>query len=340
MATIELYKDKINSMSNYIEQAKSAVSDFCVDLSALKTKILGINSSVCDGIISKISTSSQTQEQQIAGLEATQKEVNDFIDLTINRDNAAADAVSKAKKEFYKEYDYLKPDSEKSDWEKFCDNIGEWCKKNWKKIIIGLAFIIIGAAITVITGGSAAAFIPALVAGLKSAAIAGLISAGINVVVVSANLLINDGNLSINTIIKSFADGFASGFMFGGIFAGGSQIIAGVMKTTAKFGIQGLKLGKVKIWSPNSPANPNSGGTLLKIGKTFRLDFEAREMLFHTHISKNLYNSFPLFIKQSSNWLFAPARRDVHVKLGTLLAGLIGGFEAKEENESNETLYP
>ena len=46
MATIELYKDKINSMSNYIEQAKNAVSDFCVDLSALKSKILGINSSV------------------------------------------------------------------------------------------------------------------------------------------------------------------------------------------------------------------------------------------------------------------------------------------------------
>ena len=74
MATIELYKDKINSMSNYIEQAKNAVSDFCVDLSALKSKILGINSSVCDNVVSSISSSSQTQEQQIAGLEATQKE--------------------------------------------------------------------------------------------------------------------------------------------------------------------------------------------------------------------------------------------------------------------------
>ena len=35
MASIELYKSKINSMSNYIAHAKSAVSDFCVDLSAL-----------------------------------------------------------------------------------------------------------------------------------------------------------------------------------------------------------------------------------------------------------------------------------------------------------------
>lgn len=47
MATIELYKSKINNMSNYINQAKSAVGDFCVDLSALKSKVLGINSSVC-----------------------------------------------------------------------------------------------------------------------------------------------------------------------------------------------------------------------------------------------------------------------------------------------------
>lgn len=50
MATIELYKSKINNMSNYINQAKSAVGDFCVDLSALKSKVLGINSSVCDSV--------------------------------------------------------------------------------------------------------------------------------------------------------------------------------------------------------------------------------------------------------------------------------------------------
>ena len=38
MASIELYKSKINSMSSYIAQAKSAVSDFGADLSALKKK--------------------------------------------------------------------------------------------------------------------------------------------------------------------------------------------------------------------------------------------------------------------------------------------------------------
>ena len=85
MATIELYKSKINNMSNYINQAKSAVGDFCVDLSALKSKVLGINSSVCDSVVTSISTSSQTQEQQIAGLEATQREVDEFINLKQHR---------------------------------------------------------------------------------------------------------------------------------------------------------------------------------------------------------------------------------------------------------------
>ena len=102
MASIELYKSKINSMSNYISQAKSAVSDFCVDLSALKKKILGVNSSVCDSVVTSISSSSKTQEQQIAGLEATQKEVNAFIKLAVNRDNSASSEIAKQKNDFYK----------------------------------------------------------------------------------------------------------------------------------------------------------------------------------------------------------------------------------------------
>lgn len=46
MATIELYKDKINNMSNYIQQAKNAVSDFCVDLSALKSRACSHKNSI------------------------------------------------------------------------------------------------------------------------------------------------------------------------------------------------------------------------------------------------------------------------------------------------------
>ena len=54
------------------------------------------------------------QEQQIAGLEATQREVDEFINLTVDRDNSASSEISRAKKDFYKQYSYLKPDCEKT----------------------------------------------------------------------------------------------------------------------------------------------------------------------------------------------------------------------------------
>ena len=216
MATIELYKDKINSMSNYIEQAKNAVSDFCVDLSALKSKILGINSSVCDNVVSSISSSSQTQEQQIAGLEATQKEVNAFIDLTINRDNSAADAVSKAKDEFYKEYSYLKPECEKSDWEKFCDGlkkVGDWCKEHWK--LIATVVICIAAIALICTGVGGI---------LGAAALGALIGAG------SGGLM---GGISSVLSGGSFLDGFEEG-AFSGAITG--AIMGGIGGAGALFG--------------------------------------------------------------------------------------------------------
>ena len=50
---------------------------------------------------------------------------------------------------------------------------------------------------------------------------------------------------------------------------------------------------------------------------------EAGKQLFHTHITYNLYNSMPNFMK-STKWIFDPAKRDVHVRLTSILGGVIG----------------
>lgn len=73
MATIELYKSKVNAMDGMLHQAKVAVNSYNIDLNALKTKVLGINSSVCNSTISSISTASKTQAEQILALEKTQR---------------------------------------------------------------------------------------------------------------------------------------------------------------------------------------------------------------------------------------------------------------------------
>ena len=207
MASIELYKNKINSMSNYIAQAKSAVSDFCTDLSALKKKILGINSRVCDSIVSSISSSSKTQEEQIAGLEATQKEVNAFIQLAIDRDNSASSEIAKQKKDFYKKYSYLKPECEKSKWEKFCDGlkkVGEWCKDHWKLIV---TVVICIAAIALICTGVGGILGAAAIGALMGAASGGLMG-GITSV------------LSGGSFLEGFEEGAFSGAITGAIMGG------------------------------------------------------------------------------------------------------------------------
>jgi hypothetical protein len=175
MATIKLHANKINRMSSLINDVKKSVSDYKSELSSLKTKTLKINSSVCnvDDVISSIQASTQTQDQTITSLENLQKNSEQFISDVVQTDNKVADLINQRKKDFYKEYSYLKPEYEKGRWEKIkdkCKKIGQWCRDNWKlvgKII--LVAVIIG--IAVVTGSWAVI----LAGALKGALVGGLI---------------------------------------------------------------------------------------------------------------------------------------------------------------------
>ena len=118
----------------------------------------------------------------------------------------------------------MKPECEKSGWEKFkdgCKKVGEWCKEHWKELVIG-AFL------TVLTGGS---FLAVLGIGFKAAAMAGFISGGISVMSsLIVSIFSGDSFKTIlEKVLRSFVDGFASGFMWGGILAGGAQTISAIL---------------------------------------------------------------------------------------------------------------
>jgi hypothetical protein len=227
-------------------------------------------------------------------------------------------------------YSYLRPEHEKG----WLDRVGgwlapvaEWCKEHWIEIAIGIACIVAGALLTFATGG---AFLPALLLGLKSAAMAGLISGG-----VSAGISVIGSIMSGDSLEKAFfetadafGDGLASGFMFGGILAGGSQGMAAAFRLSSSAKVKAINFGKIRLWSPNGLKNKNPGGTLLKIGKTFRFDFEATKHLFHTHIPKSWFNSFPKTL-QGMKWLFEAGKSDVHVNLTELLGGVWGGIHSR-----------
>ena len=200
-------------------------------------------------------------------------------------------------------------------------NLFAYCKNNpandrddggqlsWlSKIAIGAAAIAIGVGVTALTGGAA---LPALVAGVKAACVAGAISASISAVTTAVPSAVSGDSFStvVQKSAKAAVDGFADGFMAGGIAAGAAQVASGGFKIAAKLGVKtgrngGIKIGKTKLLSPDAAWHKNNGGTLLKIGKTFRIDVGSHTLL-HMHL--------PIVSS--------------HIQIGTIGAGIYGGVK-------------
>ena len=210
MATITLYSGKINQMSSLINKAKTSVKSYKSDLKSLKSKVLSMDESICDvdDVISSIKSSTKTQEDKIETLENLKQDINDFISDVVRIDGDAADAINKSKDDFYDKYEYLKPECEKSGWEKFkdgCKKVGEWCQEHWKEIL----------AIAVVITGVVLCFVPGLNwlgSGILIGSLKGALSGGLI------------GGLSSwasgGSFWEGFKDGVVTGAIFGGVFGG------------------------------------------------------------------------------------------------------------------------
>ena len=200
------------------------------------------------------------------------------------------------------------------------DTNGQW--PEWAtKIAIGLGAILIGAVVvaaTVTTGGAAAAFIGAAIAGVKAAAVSGAIAAAVGAGTQAVSHRVSTGSWegAGEAALNGAVNGFADGFMTGGIMAGASQVLSGGFKVAANLGVKtgrkgGIPIGdNAKILSPNNSKFYESGGTLLKIGskaKNVRIDVGAKSLL-HMNIE----------IRKSN----------IHVPLGKIASGLYGGIRA------------
>ena len=231
MATISIYAGKTNQMPQMIKSAKTAVNSLKTELASLKKKSIAVDSSICnlDDVVSSISATVKTQEDKAATLDTVAKKSEEFIEKAVKVDNDAADKVNQNKEDFYDKYSYLKPDCEKSKWEKFCDGckkVVEWCKDNWKSIVkivaavviivaLGIASVLTGGALAVILAG---AFWGALIGGLASGLIGGIMS------------VINGGSF-----LEAFADGLLSGAITGAVTGA----------ACAGLGVAGQAFGKV-----------------------------------------------------------------------------------------------
>ena len=127
MARIELYKNKINNMSNIIDNVRAEVSGYALALTGLYSKFLAINSSVVDNVISSLSTATKIQEEQISGLNATQRQIDAFV-LTVQvTDNRVASCIRELTKMYEAVYNY----SHDVSTDIATDSLAEWLYKNW-----------------------------------------------------------------------------------------------------------------------------------------------------------------------------------------------------------------
>ena len=180
-------------------------------MKSLKSKVLSIDESICDvdDVISSIKSSTKTQEDKIETLENLKQDINDFISDVVRIDGDAADAINKSKDDFYDKYEYLKPECEKSGWEKFkdgCKKVGEWCKEHWKAIIT--VVIVITAVVILVTCPACGAIIAGACWGAISGAVIGGVAGGLSSLAAGGSFW------------AGFEEGAFSGALTGAIFGG------------------------------------------------------------------------------------------------------------------------
>lgn len=188
------------------------------------TNGLGNLSSASDSIQARI----RMEETRQAAVEQLSRRTSTFLSNVVCIDTQVSNLVAQNQERFFRSHEWLRPaaatgtswwEQRVQDWNNFWSAASDALKSAWDgvvnfvkehavEIIIGAVATVVGAVLIAFTGGTAAAFIPALLAGLKAAATAALVSGTISSIIAL---------FTGEDILKAFGDGLASGFMFGGI---------------------------------------------------------------------------------------------------------------------------
>ena len=223
MATITLYKDKINGVGSLLDDIIKSSNNLNAQLGTLKNTLQGVDSSTCNlqDTVDSISSSSKSEKDKVEDLKRLNSRLTEFIEMTTRRDASAKSEIERAKKDFYTKYSYLKPECEKSRMEKIVDAMKkacERCKEHWKLLV---TIVIVAVSIVLLCTG-----VGAILAGACWGAILGAVIGGVS------------GGLDSMARGGSFLDGFEEGAFSGAItgaitgaaFAGLGQLGAALGK--------------------------------------------------------------------------------------------------------------
>ena len=227
MATITLYKEKVNGVGGLIDNLIKSSSNLDVQLGTLKNTLQGVDSSTCNlqDTVDSISSSSKSEKSKIEDLKKLNNKLSEFIETASRKDSAAEEEIKKSKEDFYTKYSYLKPECEKSVIEHICDGVqsaADWCKEHWK-LIVTIAIVIVSVAVLLIPG------VGPIIAGACWGAILGACIGGVS------------GGLESVANGGSFLEGFEDGALLGAISGAiGGAAFAGLGQLGAVAG-KGIK---------------------------------------------------------------------------------------------------
>ena len=116
MATITLYKEKINGVGSLLADIIKSSNNLNAQLGTLKNTLQGVDSSTCDlqDAVDSISSSSKSEKEKVEDLKRLNSRLTEFIEMTTGRDASAKSEIERAKEDFYTKYKYLKPECEKA----------------------------------------------------------------------------------------------------------------------------------------------------------------------------------------------------------------------------------
>lgn len=226
MATIALYAHQVNQMPGLVRDVRKSVWDYKVELSLLEDVALRIDQDTCnvEDVVRSIRASAQVQEEKAASLEALHQEVEGFIEGVVRIDGEVADAIRRRKEEFYELHPYLEPADEKSDWERFWDGCGEWCREHWKAVVTGVFVIAAVALICTGVGGPLGAILLGACKGLLVGVAIGGVLGGLSSVAAGRPFL------------EGLEDGALSGALLGAFFGGLGWVLGSSGKVVGALG--------------------------------------------------------------------------------------------------------
>ncbi|WP_295156882.1 hypothetical protein, partial [uncultured Ruminococcus sp.] len=176
MATITLHKSKFDGFASVLDKLCSNFGNYDSTMSDLKRTAGAVDSSTCnlEDVINDIADSQDSKEEKVKRAKELNNKLSTFVNAAVQHEKDAAAEIKKEKNDFYKKYEYLKPDCEKT----LLERIGEWVSSVGKAIaewiadniiaIIVAAVIIIAAILIVVFAPAICAIAAVIVAALSA----------------------------------------------------------------------------------------------------------------------------------------------------------------------------